>query len=130
MGGVAVATAVLAASPASAKFIGLTISGDQHYVGKTYTVSGTCDRTSSGTFWVNDEPIDNAWPDQTGVAKWEWTPQATGKYILMVNGCVTHEQTPTDVRITVEVTTAPAGGTGSAGSIPIIGGLLSSLSAK
>ncbi|MFE3754512.1 hypothetical protein ACFXO9_09420 [Nocardia tengchongensis] len=63
-----------------------------------------------------------------------WTPTTTGSHTLLAKICQV-VQTPAGTcevvgPITVNVTTAPTSSTGSANSIPIIGPLLSSLSAK
>ncbi|MGW4351779.1 hypothetical protein ACWELJ_06755 [Nocardia sp. NPDC004582] len=129
--------AVLAESPAMADVTvnNLTVSGASHYVGTTYQVSGkgrvgTLLRfvvIHNGTAEYHTLTIQ----DGQSAASFTWTPADAGTYTFSADvqdGFYTGTEGPLDVTVSAAPPTTPAG-TGSASSIPVIGGLLSSLSA-
>lgn len=148
-GGVAAMAAVAAVvgigptvAPASAIATSVTVSDTNLYVGKTYTITVHCELHSTVGVSIDVDPYSAepgqilggraVAPDDNLLATVQWTPDTAGAHTIYAYGCAAG--TPPDYRpptATLAVTVKPASAagtdTGSASSIPVIGGLLSSL---
>ncbi|MHD0279573.1 hypothetical protein [Rhodococcus aetherivorans] len=131
-----------AASPASADTapISITISGTEHYVNETYTITVHCQVRSTVGVTVDVDPYDAEQSDLLGgqpidpgedlLATVPWTPTSTGTHTIYAYGCASGvgwpDGRPPTATLPVEVTTAPVS-TGSADGLPAINQLLKSL---
>ncbi|RMI34257.1 hypothetical protein EBN03_07585 [Nocardia stercoris] len=140
--GAAAAAAVLVAPSAGADvaYDGVTLAGDSHYVNTAYTLTvNTAGVSNVLNVWIYDNNVGYIPPNNgnapgivpvNNVATFQWIPTTTGAHhitatVMQIGG-------PNAILgpIDVTVTTAPTGGTGSANSVPVIGQLLSSISAQ
>ncbi|MVU83648.1 hypothetical protein GPX89_41220 [Nocardia sp. ET3-3] len=114
-----------------------TLIGSNFTVGQSYTVNATIPVAPGATFYLIDQDVTgntlnsttkNPAPNWSGST--QWTPKTAGTHQIWVeedlNGTSEYIST---IITNISVAAAPAS-TGSASSIPVIGGLLSSLSAK
>ncbi|WP_157513859.1 hypothetical protein [Nocardia concava] len=142
LGGVATAAtalAVMSAAPsASAQVTGISAGTALAHIGSTYTLTASDYGAAAGTvvsFWVGDSSgsltLLGTSPVNSGVATISWSPTVAGnaKIVASDDGSSTSGNAAS---IGISVTAVPAGGMGGGGSvssIPIVGGLLSSLMA-
>jgi hypothetical protein len=132
----------LGISPSSADVAptSITVSGTNHYVGQTYTVTVHCQVQSTVGIAIDVDPY-SAQPSDllTGapiapnadlLATAQWTPNSTGQHTIEAYGCASGvgwpNSRPPTATLVVDVTSAPTS-SGSADSVPIIGPLLSML---
>lgn len=136
-----VATMLIGAPSASADLSGnsVTVAGNSHYANQTYTI--TADVSNVASCWMvwfydTNTAITPAGQDSPGVltknnaASVQWTPTTTGAHTITAVAMVNNGGQNTVLGpVNVQVTTAPTGGTGtgSADSIPVIGGILKAL---
>ncbi|WP_082843701.1 carbohydrate-binding protein [Nocardia salmonicida] len=108
IGAAAVAAGALTATSAQANPISMTVSGIDHYVNSTYTLTIQCDFRSTVAVIDNGEVVSGTPtpPDVNNVAVAQWTPTTTGVHTLVAEGCMSHVQTNTPIQITVTVTDA------------------------
>ncbi|MGW4530461.1 hypothetical protein ACWEOI_05885 [Nocardia sp. NPDC004340] len=143
---VAASAAVLAAPMAAASVYGLSIenAGGDHYVDTPYKLTaglgGGFYLNTTVTFSDNGTVLGTVGPtaiyDANGVAVagnayFTWTPKTTGTHTIVAEQLTPEANAIPQQTITVTVTQtpapAPAPKTGSADSIPVLGGLLSAL---
>ncbi|MEU4320951.1 carbohydrate-binding protein [Nocardia fluminea] len=105
IGASAVAVAALTATSAQANPITMTVSGTEHYVNSTYTLTIQCDVRSTVAVIDNGEVVSGTPtpPDANNVAVAQWTPTTTGVHTLVAEGCMDSTQTNTPIQITVTV---------------------------
>ncbi|MDG3015837.1 hypothetical protein NVS88_14845 [Corynebacteriales bacterium D3-21] len=119
----------------------ITVSGTDHYVGQTYTITVHCQVQSTVGIAVDVDPYSAAEPsDLLGggpiapasdlLATVQWTPTTAGTHTLEAYGCSSGvgwpNGRPPTATLPVDVMTAPAS-TGSVGEIPVVGSILSKL---
>ncbi|MFE2958968.1 hypothetical protein [Nocardia tengchongensis] len=132
----------LTAAPASAIATSITVSDTNMYVGKTYTITVHCEQHSTVGVSIDVDAYSAepgqilgggpVAPDANLLATVQWTPDTPGAHTIEAYGCAAGappDYRPPTATLAVTVKPAPTAGTGtgSASSIPIIGGLLSSL---
>lgn len=114
-----------------------TLAGSNFTVGQSYTYTSTIPVLANATFVLIDQDVTGNTLNsttKTPVSNWsgstQWTPKTAGTHQIWLEEDLNGSSQYISAIITnISVAAAPAS-TGSASSIPIIGGLLSSLSAK
>ncbi|MGY0502151.1 carbohydrate-binding protein [Nocardia sp. FBN12] len=83
----------------------MTVSGTEHYVNTTYTITIQCDfRSTVAVIDNGDVATATLTPaDVNNVAVAQWTPTTTGVHTLVAEGCMSSTQTNTPIQITVTV---------------------------
>ncbi|MGW4124230.1 hypothetical protein [Nocardia sp. NPDC004711] len=137
--GFAAMAAVIAGAPAASADLSsnsISVAGNSHYVSQPYTL--TADASAVPGCWMvwfydTDKAITPPGQDSPGVlpkngaATVQWTPTTTGTHHITAVAMLVSAQGPILGPLDIQVTTAPTTGTGSADSIPVIGGILKSL---
>ncbi|MFE2958617.1 hypothetical protein [Nocardia tengchongensis] len=136
-----VAAMMIGAPSASADLSGnsVTVASNSHYANQTYTITADVSSVAScWMVWFYDgntaiiPPGENA-PGvltKNNAASVQWTPTTTGTHTITAVAMANNGGQNVGLGpVNVQVTTAPAGGTdtGSADSIPVIGGILKTL---
>ncbi|MEV0462251.1 hypothetical protein AB0I30_03125 [Nocardia tengchongensis] len=133
--------AVIAGAPAASADVSnnyLTAAGTSHYTNQAYTLTADVHAVSMCLFvyfYDGTTPITPPGQDSpavspnNGAATLQWTPTTTGTHHISAIAMVINGQGPSLGPLDIQVTTAPTPGTGtgSADSIPVIGGILKSL---
>ena len=87
-----------------------------YYVGSTYSLTATCDVTSSMAFTDNGNVIlasvngvlsQTFWPNANGVVQIPWVPSSTGSHTTVAQGCAGATQSDAPVQIVVNVINKP-----------------------
>ncbi|WP_162958155.1 hypothetical protein [Nocardia yunnanensis] len=114
-----------------------TLAGSNFTVGQSYTLSSTIPVAANATFILIDQDVTGNTLNsttKTPISNWSgstrWTPKTAGNHQIWVEEDINGtSQYISNIISDISVAAAPAS-TGSASSIPVIGSLLSSLSAK
>ncbi|MGW4351780.1 hypothetical protein ACWELJ_06760 [Nocardia sp. NPDC004582] len=145
LGAASVTTAPASADIVTVNMYGtITVPGDVHYANSTYTVilsdagnghygaQVTLVDSVNGSVEASYDAIGASTATDASRLSFQWAPKTVGDHNMVVRYYWPTTGYTFQIPTQVSVTAAPAqpGGTGSAGSIPVIGGLLSSLSAK